>query len=274
MATIVVLAGEHDRFHTRQFMLQQLFPFWIEAGHVVVVHEGPGEPPPADIAILHVDLTVVPSEYTQWLSRYRIVLNGGTGAIGKRSYSQLLVAQGDGYEGPVIVKTDANCAGLPELHWSEMELRKGRAVEVGVRYIKGRYPVFASPAQVPPQVWDDAQLIVERFVPERTVSGYGLRVYLFLGDSDRCSRVFGPHPVVKGSDGVARVPVSLPEEVRAFRRRLGFDYGKIDFVVHEGHPVILDVNRTPTMPGGQISAAVLAGMKDLARGIDSFCQPG
>jgi hypothetical protein len=30
------------------------------------------------------------------------------------------------------------------------------------------------------------------------------------------------------------------------RARLGFDYGKFDFVIHEGQAVLLDANRTPT----------------------------
>ena len=30
------------------------------------------------------------------------------------------------------------------------------------------------------------------------------------------------------------------------RRRLKLDYGKIDFVLHDGQPVALDASRTPT----------------------------
>jgi hypothetical protein len=41
MAIIAVLTGEHDSFHGREFMLQHLFPHWIEAGHFVVVHARP-----------------------------------------------------------------------------------------------------------------------------------------------------------------------------------------------------------------------------------------
>lgn len=271
MATIVVLTGEHDSFHRRGFMLQQLFPHWIEAGHIVVVHEGAGEPPPGDIAILHVDLTVVPGEHMRWLGRYPVVVNGGTRDIGKRSYSRHLVARGDGYGGAVIVKTNANCGALPELHWAQMEAKKGLRGPL-VRYIAGPYPIFDSPALVPPAVWDDENLVVERFLPERSEEGYSLRVYLFCGDRGRCSRVTGPDPIVKGSNARSRVLVPLPDEIREERRRLGFDYGKIDFVVHEGKPILLDANRTPTMPGGEISEAARTGMQELARGIESFCR--
>ena len=51
-------------------------------------------------------------------------------------------------------------------------------------------------------------------------------------------------PAVKGRT-VTRFEQIPPEpEVRALREKLGFDYGKFDFVVHGGRPVILDVNKT------------------------------
>lgn len=274
MASIVVLTGEHDTFHKRSFMLQQLFPFWIEAGHFVVVHVGPAEPPPADVAILHVDLTVVPPEYKEWFGRYPVVVNGASLALGKRALSRHLVTRGDGYSGPVVVKTDANAGGLPELHWVQQESMRGRRVEAAPRYLKGPYPIFDCPDRVPPEVWDDPQLVVERFLPERDRDGYALRVYIFFGDSERCTRVVGPHPIVKGVGATSRVAIPVPEEARAWRRSAGLDYGKIDFVVHEGTPVMLDANRTPTMPSGAISAAVAAGLQDLAGGIESFCRRG
>jgi hypothetical protein len=273
MATIAVLTGEHDFFHRREFMLEHLFPHWIEAGHFVVVHQGPGEPPPADIAILHVDLTVVPREYTETLGRYPLVLNGATADIRKRTYSKHLVTRGDGWDGPVIVKTDANCGALPELHWAQHEVRKGRRADIDIRAIPGPYSIHDSPSLVPAEVWDDRQLVVERFLPERHGDAYAMRAYVFLGDSERCNCIVGPHPIVKGADTIARFPVPVPDEIREERRRLGFDYGKIDFVVHEGTPILLDANRTPTMPRGGLSEAVHQGMKELSRGIESFVRP-
>ena len=57
--------------------------------------------------------------------------------------------------------------------------------------------------------------------------------------------------------------------LRAWRARLGFDYGKFDFVVRDGEPVLFDVNRTPTM-ASNLSAALEAGMGELARGMAAF----
>ena len=40
--------------------------------------------------------------------------------------------------------------------------------------------------------------------------------------------------------------VPVPEALHTLRARLGIDYGKLDYVIHEGQVQLLDVNRTPT----------------------------
>jgi hypothetical protein len=42
--------------------------------------------------------------------------------------------------------------------------------------------------------------------------------------------------------------VPVPDFLRAERERLGFDYGKFDFVIHDGQAVLLDANKTPGPP--------------------------
>ena len=37
----------------------------------------------------------------------------------------------------------------------------------------------------------------------------------------------------------------MPDEIRAERQRLGFDYGKFDFAIGPEGPVLYDANRTP-----------------------------
>ena len=54
------------------------------------------------------------------------------------------------------------------------------------------------------------------------------------------------------------------------RRRLGLDYGKIDYVIHQGQVVILDANRTPAGPGTPEATARTVG--DLADGIWSLLE--
>ena len=61
----------------------------------------------------------------------------------------------------------------------------------------------------------------------------------------------------------------VPDEVRAVRRRHGLDFGKIDFVLHDGKAMVFDVNKTPTVylnKAGQPGKFV----RSLADGIDGF----
>ena len=49
------------------------------------------------------------------------------------------------------------------------------------------------------------------------------------------------------------------------------DYGKLDFVLHEGKPVLIDVNKTIGLSGGYRSENELrAGRRFLADGLYSY----
>jgi hypothetical protein len=269
LGTVLVVTHAHDRFHQRQFLLKGLFGPWEAAGHRVIVREGPGDLPPADVAILHVDRSEVPREYLVALRAYPLVVNRAVVDIRKRTFSQQLVVRGDGYDGPVIVKTDRNSGGVPEALNEEASMLLGNQAGPRVRFMKERYPIFDAAHLVPGSVWNDPELVVEKFTPEKEPRGYCLRVWVFFGSRWRCSKVIGAHPVVKAADAIERVPVPVPDELWAWRERLGFDYGKFDFVLHEGRPVLLDVNRTPTSPP-KLSDAMRAGSAALSEGIEAF----
>ena len=271
MAKILVLTHAYDSYRERSFLIQTLCRHWETAGHDVYVHEGPAGAPRADVGILHVDATVVEREYVEALAGCAVVVNGATLDIGKRSYSQNLVTGFDPWAGPVIVKTNANAGGVPEwLHESVARKRGVAPPGPPVKRMVGRYPVFPSFADVPLELRLDPEIVVERFLPELDPRGYASRHYIFLGDRERCTRMVGPHPVVKGADAIERTHVEVPDAIRAWRRKLGFDYGKLDFVVHEGKPVLIDANRTPTFPRGEVAAAIRQGLEELARGIDAL----
>jgi hypothetical protein len=271
MAKILVLAHEYDLYEHRHFLVQELCAHWATAGHEIIVQQGASRAPRADVAILHVDATVIAPEYVEALRDTPVVVNGATLDIGKRAYSDNLVGPFDAYAGPVIVKTNANSGGIPEwLHQSVARERGVSVTEPAARHMVGGYPIFPSLARVPMSLRMDPELVIERFLPERDPRGYACRHYLFFGDRERCSRVVGPHPVVKGAAVFERTLVEVPDEIRAWRRKLGFDYGKIDFVMHDGRPVLIDANRTPTLPKGPVSTAIREGLDVLAEGIDAF----
>jgi hypothetical protein len=269
MGTILILTHEHDLFDDRHFLVAGLFSRWRSKGHEVVVRAGLRELPPADLAILHVDSTVVARDYIDALSRYPKVVNGATLDVSKRRFSENLVGAFDSWSGPVIVKTNANAGAIPERAHAELARMKGQKAEGPTIVMTGRYPIFPSRAEVPPRLALHPELVVEKFLPERCEDGYASRHWVFFGSAERCNRVTGPHPVVKGRDVLSRSPVPVPDELREWRRRLGFDFGKFDFVLHEGRPVLLDVNRTPTLPA-TLSAILEKEMEALARGLDGW----
>jgi hypothetical protein len=178
----------------------------------------------------------------------------------------------DTWKGPVIVKTNANAGGIPERVHLEVARRKGLAAGPPARYVTERYQVLESIARVPADLRLDPELVIERFLPERDPRGYASRHWIFFGDVGWCARVVGPHPIVKGVDILERREVEVPEAIRAHRERLGFDFGKIDFVIHEGRPVLLDVNRTPTVPPN-LTEPLSANLARLSRGIERWIKP-
>jgi hypothetical protein len=139
----------------------------------------------------------------------------------------------------------------------------------GARHLDPRrYPVFPSVRDLPDGVFANPHLVVERFLPEREGARCFVRYYSFFGDRHVCLRRSGEGPVVR-FDSSAAEEVPVPAEILAERARLGFDYGKFDFVVHGGVPVLLDANPTPSLPGRTEpeSARRLAALAD---GIRAF----
>ncbi|HZC79491.1 MAG TPA: hypothetical protein VE258_17175, partial [Ktedonobacterales bacterium] len=111
---------------------------------------------------------------------------------------------------------------------------------------------------------------VERFLPERNARGdYFSRHWVFFGDRDRSLRLRSRVPIIKSGDALEREEIPVPDELRAWRERLGFDFGKFDYVRHGGRFVLLDVNRTPSLPA-YADAEVAVAQDHLAQGLESM----
>jgi len=273
MALFVVVTHEYDVFALRLgygrpavsgYLLFHALRALNEMGHSWRVSAGP-DAGSADAAILHVDATHVPEAYLALASRYPVAINFRAGDISKRRIGKGLLRRGDDWPGPVIVKTDLNCHGRPEAVANARAAQAGRPAPYAEVVKFDDYPIIASLAEVPDSVWDDERLIVQRFLPERDSEGYALRVWIFAGGRERCSRLVSPDPIVKADNVVSRRLVDVPPELRAERERLGFDFGKFDFVVHEGEPILLDVNRTPGM-SPKLADVIKEGARNLAHG--------
>ncbi len=273
------------------YWLRAIAEHWRESGIETTLVYGPRVRVDADLAVLHVDLTVVPGEYTDYINRYPRAINAGVRDISKRQISAHLVGRGDRYGGPVIVKTDRNALGAREWHyakWGVLRPRAGNLVENYADFAKEAYrianrwrrhgsprafrdyPVFSSIGDVPEAIWADPELVVERFLPERRGEYYCVRTWLFLGDRERHTIFFSRGPVVKSTNIVDSERLSeVPEDLRRLRQDLKFDFGKFDYAMVEGRVVLYDANRTP-MIGAFPRERYLPIAQSLAGGIKAF----
>jgi hypothetical protein len=277
MAHIVIITHAYDDFRTNNYLLRLFLGLWTSAGHRVSLTAGLEDWPEADIAILHVDLSAIPAAYAEASKRYAVVVNGAALDIRKNVVSRYLVSPGDDWDGPVVVKTDLNCRGMPELR----KLRRAKAAGSQPDFtlaehscLEDPYPILPSIKDVHDAVWQNPGLVVERFLPEQDARGYWMRAWVFFGDRERCTRYLGSHPIIKSGNILAREPAAVPDEMRAERQRLGFDYGKFDFVVRDGKVILLDANRTPWAPPPPLSPELAASNVNLACGLSAFLRSG
>jgi len=271
MATVVILEHQMQNGFNLPYLLYALAEYWTAEGHRVLVHHGTSTPPPGDIAIANIDLTVIPPAYLALFDNYPKVINARTADISKRRYSTQLLQRNSDYDGPVIVKTNANFGGRIE---RRLRRRAARArVETDIEAVPTMtdYPVLAGLGDVPEEVWAEQGLVVEKFIPERDAHNYYMRVWIFLGDRERSFRLRAEVPVIKSQHIVGREAVDVPEEIRRWRQRLGFDYGKFDYVLHDGEPVLIDANRTPgALPGYPADPASRRGVSLLSAGLNAL----
>jgi hypothetical protein len=246
--TIAILAHANDGFWGQPRLVHLLMARWQEMGLKSELVTDPAVAIPADIALLHVSLSVVPEAYQGLAGRYPRTLNGAVVDIRKRRFSRLLVDRDDPHAGPVIVKTDWNAGGSRELRGSSRwraRIEAARPWRTRRSLRSEAYPVYASADLVPSGVWGNPNLVVERFVAERQGDRYLCRHWLFLGTKEVSRRTVSPDPVVKFRGVMERTSDPVPADLRRIRAELGFDYGKFDYGIVDGEVVLYDVNRTP-----------------------------
>lgn len=277
MAHILVVTHEFDLFARRtRFWRPPTSPYQLFAllrllgrmGHTWHAVRGP-KAERADAAILHVDSTYVDEAYLMLGARYRTAINFRIGDISKRKVSGALLSKDDAWSGPVIVKSDLNHLGKPEATLNRRAAARRRPPPFPNVVPLEYYAVLPSIDAVREEVWSDESRVVERFIPEPDPQGFAMRSWVFAGARERCTRHVASDPMIKGANVVSRTAVDVPAEIRAERARLGFDFGKFDFVMHEGHPVLLDANRTPGNAAA-LSRFIADGALNLAQGLDAL----
>ena len=253
----ILLHQENRRRDLRHYQIYRLAKIWREMGIDVVFVFGVDRFVPADVAILHIDLSVVPAEYCEFAQQYPITLNRDVVDIRKATLSRNLLRAQDNYNGPVIVKSNLNNAGQPERKLARRRLALGTRLH---RWLdKGRqafspevlnfnsaqdYRIYDEINEVPKRYFETPDLIVERFLPEQEGELFFVRLYQFLGDRETCKRIASRHPIITVATRSGRESVELHPEIVSLRHSLGFEYGKFDYVIHNGKPVLLDANKT------------------------------
>lgn len=117
---VTILLSERDRaYHPDQdpqtYLIGYIIAAWQRKGlNVEVVRGIPPPSRPLGLVVPHIDLTKRPARYEDFLAQCPRVLNLRMRDISKSRISKNLVANRSDFDGPVIVKTDANCGGWPE----------------------------------------------------------------------------------------------------------------------------------------------------------------
>jgi hypothetical protein len=282
---VAVLFHANERHGAQSYIVHSLARCWREDGHEVEYLFGIGRFVPADVVIVHVNLSVVPAGYVRFAARYPLALNARITDIRKSAISRNLVRPGSGWDGPVIVKSNLNYAGQPELalggNWLEQRFAPWRKLVRRLprlaRWEKPitqwqDYQVFDGVSRVPWGLRLSRKVVVERFRPELEDGLYHLRIYQFLGDRFTCMRLASPSPVVKAQNSVRIEPVEPHAEILAWRERLGIDYGKLDYVVSGSEVVLLDVNKTTGASRHMADADLPAMRRHLAEGLYSYAR--
>jgi len=293
-ADILVVTHEQDReAGDSAATLNILVRLWRQMGLTVAFQNGLARSAriEAAVAINHVDLTVTPARYSRFLARFPRAINGRLTDISKTRYCRDLVCSAGDHDGPVLVKTNLNYGGIKEYRLLERR-RRWRKRVLGflsplwssgsdeatldwsrvARLEPASYPIYGHPSLVPAAVWENPNLVVQRFLPERDDRGrYLLRSWYLLGDWGFHVVTVANEPVIKGSNIIERRVVDLetPVELAAVRNELGVDYGRFDYVMVDGKPVVYDINRTPTSSPAAV-AYYAPQWSQLAEGITAF----
>lgn len=251
-------------------MVAKLAVLWREWGHTVTV--GPARSLSEGVGIMHIDLTKVNPDLVPDTSIP--LLNRSVLDISKKIYSALRVYPEDAWTGPVIIKSNLNFFGSVERNASRpgfFERRRRELAQMSWRLARmlpeKDYPVMKNISAVPGWVWKREDLLVEKFLPERDGDLYSIRGWMFFGDRGYAYRLFSKSPVVKIATTIHyEILDHIPPELELLRKKYGYDFGKFDYVEVDGRPVVIDMNKTPTVKSKPDSPLTL----DLAKGIYSY----
>lgn len=254
---IAILFHENDTDHTLKCSLISEFSrFWIDDGHEVIYLFGTKEYIPADLLFVHVDVSVVPDSYIEFSKKYPITVNASVKDIRKSVITKHILHRNSNWSGPVIVKSDRNSAGIPERMRSGLTGRIKRKILRKFSHAfpnsllfntssQNNYRIFNHLHDVPRYCFINPKLVVQKFIPEMDDGLFCVRNMTFLGDRSTCVRLKSKAPIVNGeTTEVMDHSVESHPDIIQLRHKLGFEYGKFDYVEVNGKAILLDANKT------------------------------
>jgi hypothetical protein len=282
--TIAILYSETGRPSHGGRLINLLKPYWDGWGAKIVELQGTQNYVPADIIIVHVDLSVVPIDYQRFAQQYPRQINADVLDIRKSSVCDHLLSANDPYSGRVLAKTDLNYAGLPEAVEAHLSQRKPNRTDI-LRYLarkansarmklvnrsspiktKRDYRVFQNLGCVPNN-YRREDIVLQKFMPEFLGEKYVLREYYFLGNIGYINVEVSDDPIFTTGEQIETFIGAPPAAVTALCEKLNLGYGKIDYAIHNNEAVVFDVNKTVGTVGdhsvgaGKIAQALAAGI--------------
>jgi hypothetical protein len=125
---------------------------------------------------------------------------------------------------------------------------------------------------VPASLFDDPNVIVEKFQPEFENGLYFMRAMVFLGDRVTCTRFASRDPIVNGETKIQSEDVPPDPEMIQLAKVMKFDYGKFDYVICEGKPILLDANKTTGGLTASTDPKMIARRRYRAEGLYKYFQ--
>jgi hypothetical protein len=271
---------------SRHYRIWPIAENWRRSGIKVRLVYGPHSCTDCDVLFPHIDCSYITDEYWDVISSHRHAINAGVRDIRKTVVSRFLVERNDPYDGPVIVKTNNNSGGFMDLEFGQAggpsridSLRKRLAWHpliqprsLGWTQTLTKYFRFDHISHVPKGAWNNPHLVVERFFePDRNENNeHVLYLWIVLGNQGIGRTLLSADPFIKNSTGTLGWFERPPPEILEAKQSFGVDYGKIDYVMCNGEPVLLDINKTPSVSGNAHSNKYTEQCKHLAYGISSI----
>lgn len=245
---VIVSHEKHELQFSSMYLLRFMRERWLSDGHEVQEICGISQPVTGDLAFVHVDLSVVPDEYLAFAKKFPSQVNANINDIRKTRYSQGRVTKDSSYSGSVIVKSILNSGGHTEHFLADKDPKYAGGKDLQTGQIKitgnGDYLIFPSLQEVPPEVFQQDGLIVEKFQPEMHDGHYCLREWHFCGTAGASRVEISKDPIFTSGISAQHLAQPPPAELVEIRKKLGIDYGKMDYVIRDGKPILFDVNKT------------------------------